>query len=49
MGFFSNLAASLKNAVSRKKRDAQWDARFTNPPADSSDALPLDPGRSDLR
>ncbi len=30
-------------AADRKKQDEEWAARFTNPPADNSNKLPLDP------
>ncbi len=43
--WLKNLFAS---AVARKKQDEEWAARFTNPPADNKNKLPLDPGRSDL-
>jgi hypothetical protein len=33
----------------RDRRQKEWGARFTNPPADKKGALPLDPGNSELR
>lgn len=43
------LFAFFRRLLSRKKRDDQWGERFDNPPANRDHALPLDPGRSDLR
>lgn len=49
MSIFSKLAEFFSKGLSRKKRDEEWAARFTNPPADPNRGrLPLDPGKSDL-
>ena len=42
------LRAALLAIFSRKKKDEQWAARFTNPPAKRDGKLPLDPGKSEL-
>lgn len=43
--WFKNLFSA---AITRKKQDEAWAARFTNPPAGSNKPLPLDPGKSEL-
>lgn len=40
---FSWLKQLWLAAVNRKKTEDAWAANFTNPPADSRNALPLEP------
>ncbi len=48
MSFFEKIAEFFRKAFTRKKREEEWAARFTNPPADNKNKLPLDPGNSNL-
>lgn len=45
MNFWQKL---LSLFTGRKRRDEEWAARFTNPPASRNGKLPLDPGKSEL-
>jgi|GEM_PF-5422952 len=38
----------LKSLFSRKKKEQEWAARFTNPPPKRDPRLPLMPGESEL-
>lgn len=40
---FSWLKSLFSSALSRKKRNAEWDARFTQASADTKNTLPLEP------
>lgn len=43
-----SLFSALKSLFSRRKRQEEWDARFTNPPPKRDPRLPLMPGESEL-
>ena len=43
-----SLFDALKSLFSRRKREEEWAARFTNTPARRDNKLPLDPGKSEL-
>ena len=48
MSLFDAFKDIFVNLFRRKKRDEEWAARFTNPPASLDGKLPLDPGKSSL-
>jgi len=43
------ILAIFDRLFARARRQKEWDARFTQPPADKKGVLPLDPGKSELR